>query len=139
VVKPLVTIGVGYDGSPDSVAALRWAARLAAQCQAQIKVLHAVGLLEHAGLDTGSPHRDDALEIAVDEGLDRREIEFMAIDGDPCSALLRLTDRPTPVDLLVVGSRGTSQHKGTILGSNSLELVEHSHVPVVVVPLAPSS
>ena len=53
----LVTIAVGYDGSPDSVAALRWAARLAVQCQARLKVLHAVGLLEHAGLAaTRSPH-----------------------------------------------------------------------------------
>jgi nucleotide-binding universal stress UspA family protein len=135
VVKALVTIAVGYDGSPDSVAALRWAARLSAQCQARLRVLHAVGLLEHAGLaTTSSPHRDDVIEIALNEGLDQRELEWLVSDGDPCSALLRLADPPSGVDLLVVGSRGSGQHAGSVLGSTSLELVEHSKVPVVVVP-----
>ena len=136
----LVTIAVGYDGSPDSVAALRWAARLAVQCQARLKVLHAVGLLEHAGLAaTRSPHTDDVIEIALNEGLDRRELEWQVVDGDPCSSLLRLADPPSAVDLLVVGSRGGGQHAGSLLGSTSLELVEHSNVPVVVVPSTPNS
>jgi len=139
-VKALVTIAVGYDGSPDSVAALRWAARLAAQCQARLKVLHAVGLLEHAGLTTmGSPLRDDVTEIALNEGLDQRELEWLVIDGDPCSALLRLAVPPSAVDLLVVGSRGSGRHAGSLLGSTSLELVEHSGVPVVVVPSTPAA
>jgi nucleotide-binding universal stress UspA family protein len=138
-VKALVTIAVGYDGSPDSVAALRWSARLAVQCQAQLKVLHAVGLLEHAGLaTTSSPHRGDVIEIALNEGLDQRELEWLVSDGDPCSALLRLVESRTPVDLLVVGSRGGGRHAGSVLGSTSLELVEHSSVPVVVVPSTPS-
>jgi nucleotide-binding universal stress UspA family protein len=135
VVKALVTIGVGYDGSTDSVAALRWAARLANQCQARLTVLHAVGLLEHAGLiAAGVPHQADVLEIGLNEGLDQRQFEWRVVDGDPCSALLRLTDSPAPVDLIVVGSRGSGQHAGSLLGSTSLELVEHSNVPVVVVP-----
>ncbi len=140
MVKALVTIGVGYDGSVDSVTALRWAARLASQCQARLKVLHAVGMLEHAGLSsTGSPHQDDVTDIVQNEGLDRRQLEWALADGDPCSALLRLADAPSPVDLLVVGSRGAGQHTGTVLGSTSLELVEHSRVPVVVVPSAARS
>jgi nucleotide-binding universal stress UspA family protein len=138
VVKALVTIGVGYDGSPESVAALRWAAQLAVQCQARLKALHAVGLLEHAGLAATGSHGDDVLEIAMNEGLDQREIEWMVVDGDPCSALLRLTDSPSQVDLLVVGSRGSGCHTGSLLGSTSLELVEHSGVPVVVVPGTPT-
>lgn len=138
--RALVTIAAGYDGSPDSVAALRWAARLAVQCQARLKVLHAVGLLEHAGLAaTTSPHTDDVIEIALNEGLDRRELEWLVVDGDPCSALLRLADPPSAVDLLVVGSRGGGQHAGSLLGSTSLEVVEHSGVPVVVVPSTPNS
>jgi nucleotide-binding universal stress UspA family protein len=140
VVKALVRIAVGYDGSPDSVAALRWAARLATQCQAQLIVIHAAGLLEHAGLAAKNrPHSEDVIEIALNEGLDRRELEWMVVDGDPCSALLRLTEPATPVDLLVVGSRGSEQHAGSLLGSTSLELVEHSIVPVVVVPSPPIS
>jgi len=36
--------------------------------------------------------------------------------------------------LLVVGSRGAGGHAGTLLGSTSLELVEHSSDPVTIVP-----
>jgi nucleotide-binding universal stress UspA family protein len=134
-VSAVTTIAVGYDGSPDSKSALKWAAHLAAQCHARLTVLHAVGLLEHAGLATeASPHRDDAIGIAMDADLDEKAFEWMVVDGDPCSALLRLADAPTLVDLLVVGSRGSGKHAGTLLGSTSLELVEHAGVPVVVVP-----
>jgi nucleotide-binding universal stress UspA family protein len=134
-VSAVTTIGVGYDGSTDSKSALKWAAHLAAQCHARLTVLHAVGLLEHAGLATeASPHRDDAIGIAVGAGLDETAIEWMVMDGDPCSTLLRLADPPTLVDLLVVGSRGSGQHAGTLLGSTSLELVEHAAIPVAVVP-----
>ena len=138
MVSAVTTIGVGYDGSPDSKSALKWAAHLAAKCHARLTVLHAVGLLEHAGLATeASPHRDDAIGIAIDAGLDETAIEWMVVDGDPCSTLLRLADPPTLVDLLVVGSRGSGQHAGTLLGSTSLELVEHAAVPVAVVPTVP--
>ena len=82
------------------------------------------------------PYLDDdrVIEIALNEGLDQRELEWLVSDGDPCSALLRLADPPSGVDLLVVGSRGSGRHAGSLLGSTSLELVEHSNVPVVVVP-----
>lgn len=133
-------IAVGYDGSNDSKSAVIWAAGLAAQCCAQLVVVHAVGLLEHAGLATrGSAHRDEAIGLAMDAGLAESASRWVVADGDPCSALLRLADPPAPVDLLVVGSRGTGQHGGTVLGSTSLELVEHAEVPVVVVPASSGS
>jgi nucleotide-binding universal stress UspA family protein len=129
------TIAVGFDGSPDSTEALRWAARLAARCHAQLKVVHAVGLLEHAGLtDHQAPNQAGAIEVTAEAGLDSGAVQWMVVDGDPCSVLLRLDQDPSCVDLLVVGSRGSGRHAGTLLGSTSLELVEHATVPVVVVP-----
>ena len=56
------------------------------------------------------------------------------VDGDPCSALLRMTMPPETADLLVVGSRGSDAHEGSLLGSTSLELAERSVVPVTIVP-----
>jgi nucleotide-binding universal stress UspA family protein len=53
---------------------------------------------------------------------------------NPCSALLRMIAAPNSVDLIVVGSRGSEQHSGSLLGSTSLELAELSSVPVVIVP-----
>jgi nucleotide-binding universal stress UspA family protein len=135
VVSAVTSIAVGYDGSPDSKSALKWAAHLAAQCHARLTALHAVGLLEHAGLATKTtPHQDEAVAIATDAGLDEMAFCWMEVDGDPCSALLRQADPPTAVDLLVVGSRGSGQHAGSLLGSTSLKLVEHAGIPVVVVP-----
>ena len=77
VVSAVTTVAVGYDGSPYSKSALKWAAHLVVQCQARLTVVHAVGLLEHAGLATeSSPHRDDAIVIAIDAGLDETAIEW---------------------------------------------------------------
>ena len=41
---------VGYDGSTDAQSAVAWAAKTAAALGAHLRVVHAVGLLEHAGM-----------------------------------------------------------------------------------------
>ena len=130
------TIVVGYDGSVDSTAALRWAARLSGTIGARLRIVHAVGLLEHAGLlpDHVTVHRETALQLAIGAGGDAGQIEWTVVDGDPCSAMLRMTVPPESADLVVVGSRGSHAHGGSLLGSTSLELVERSTIPVTIVP-----
>jgi nucleotide-binding universal stress UspA family protein len=130
------TIVVGFDGSPESQAALRWAARMSGAVGARLRIVHAVGLLEHAGLlhEQATVHRETALRIAAAAGAPVERLEWTVVDGDPCSALLRSTAAPDPADLLVVGSRGSAAHGGTLLGSTSLEVAEHSTVPVTIVP-----
>jgi nucleotide-binding universal stress UspA family protein len=130
------TVVVGYDGSEDSTTALRWASRLTGAVGGRLRIVHAVGLLEHAGLlaDHVAVHRETALGIATGAGVDPERIEWSVVDGDPCSALLRMTMPPQSADLLVVGSRGSGAHEGTLLGSTSLELAERSVIPVTIVP-----
>lgn len=128
-------VAVGFDGSSDSRAALHWAASLAARVHATLEVVHAVGLLEHAGLaGQVAPHEEAVRAITVDAGMDPSAVEWLVIDGDPCSALLRMNEEPYGADLIVVGTRGSGEHSGVLLGSTSLELVEHCRVPVVIVP-----
>ena len=130
-------VGVGFDGSPNSETALRWAAALCAAVGAELKVVHAVGLLEESGLSSGAPpSRDRAFQLADEAGLDRDKVEWLAVDGPPTDALLRTTEPPFAVDLLVVGTRGTAKHAGVILGSTSLAIAERADVPVVIVPTA---
>ncbi len=129
----LKTIAVGYDGSPDSELALRWATELAVSVDAQLVVVHAVGLLEGSDLSP-HPNRSDALRIVASVGMKPERARWLALDGDPCSALVRAADPPISADLVVVGSRGAGKHSGTPLGSTSLELVETAVTPVVVVP-----
>ena len=129
------SIAVGYDGSVGAGAAVRWAVSEAVATGATLTVVHAVGILEHAGLAaTGAPAVDEGTvrRLADESGLDPGRLVWREVDGDPCSALLRSA---TEADLLVVGTRGAGAHQGTLLGSTSLELAEHSPVPVVVVPL----
>ena len=129
---------VGYDGSEDAQHAVEWAARTAGALGAELCIVHAVGLLEHAGL-AGTAAVDDELALAQASaaGLDQSRVQWRVEDGDPCSALLRVAERAQgegATVLLVVGSRGSGGHAGTLLGSTSLELAEHSHVPVTIVP-----
>jgi nucleotide-binding universal stress UspA family protein len=126
---------VGYDGSPDARSAVAWAARTAHALGARLRVVHAVGLLEHAGLGAAAAVDGDAARaIATGEGMDLLDVEWCVVDGDPCTALLRMAATPGDVALLVVGSRGASAHPGTLLGSTSLELAEHASVPLAIVP-----
>jgi nucleotide-binding universal stress UspA family protein len=131
-------IMAGYDGSAAALAAVTWAADEAAARGASLCVVHAVGLLEHARR-TGAPvDGEGAVRVAMEHGLERDDIEWRVVDGDPCSALLREADAEHAV-LVVVGSRGAGGHAGTLLGSTSLELAEHSAVPVTIVPAGASS
>ena len=131
---------VGYDGSPDARSAVVWAARTARALRARLRVVHAVGLLEHAGLGaTTVVDGDAARAIAISEGMDQLDVEWCVVDGDPCTALLRMAGSPGGIALLVVGSRGASAHPGTLLGSTSLELAEHAPVPLTIVPAGPGS
>ncbi len=130
----LRTIAVGYDGSPDSAVAVRWAAELALSVGAQLVVVHAVGLLEGAEMSQHRPEGTAALEIASSVGLESGRVQWLVLDGDPCSVLLRVANPPMSADLLVVGTRGAGRHSGTILGSTSLELAETASTPLTIVP-----
>ena len=108
---------------------------MAAALGARLHVVHAVGLLEHAGLaGPAGVDGDVAVRIAVEAGIGPGDVEWSVVDGDPCSALLRMAEGPEPAAMLVVGSRGSGGHAGTLIGSTSLELAEHAPVPVTIVP-----
>jgi nucleotide-binding universal stress UspA family protein len=128
-------IAVGYDGSPDSEAALRWAASLSAALRATLRVVHAVGLLEHARLAPLAAHEERARALAAEEGMGDARVEWCVFDGDPGSVLRRAAEGEDGAELLVVGTRGAGAHPGSLLGSTSLVLAERALVPVVVVPV----
>jgi nucleotide-binding universal stress UspA family protein len=127
-------IVVGYDGSPESEAALGWAASLAAALGAVVRAVHAVGLLEHARLTPLAVHEQRARAVVTGAGLDASRFEWHVVDGEPGSVLRRESEGVHAGDLLVVGTRGAGAHPGTLLGSTSLGLAERAPVPVVVVP-----
>ena len=132
---PLRTIAVGFDGSPDAEAAARWAFNLAQRVGAEVVVVHAVGLLEHATHREVTAEFESTMRDLIGEaGLEPNRVRWHSSDGDPCSVLLRATKAPVAADLVVVGSRGRGSHAGRLLGSTSHELAEHAVVPLVIVP-----
>ncbi len=131
----LRTIAVGFDGSPDADTAARWAFELAVQVDAEVILVHAVGLIEHTKRQSVVAVLEDSVRTLIDEGgIEPPRVRLHVADGDACSVLLRATDAPINADLLVVGSRGQGAHAGMLLGSTSLELAEHSTIPLVIVP-----
>ena len=133
--KPFQSFAVGYDGSPDSTIAVRWAFEAAGKVGADVTVVHATGLREHLHERFSSDVIPaPLLALARECQFDARALHWLVTDGDPCSVILRMTTSPVNADVLVVGSRGVGKREGLLLGSTSLEVTEHATVPVVVVP-----
>lgn len=131
-------IVVGVDGSESSVAALRYAARLADAFDAPLEALTTWTFPPYAGASLVAgwdPERDaaDTLDAAVErafggsvpEGLTRT-----VLVGPAARTLIEVSDR---CGMLVLGSRGHGGFAGLLLGSVSSACAEHAHCPVVVV------
>jgi nucleotide-binding universal stress UspA family protein len=146
-------IVVGVDGSPGSLAALRFALAEARLRKATVVAVHAwlfplVEAPEPFLLEFPGPQVDTlaqvtaALALQSEERLDQalrevaREAEGVAIErrvteGGAAEVLI---DASKEADLLVVGSRGLGGFTGLLLGSVSRQCVSHASCPVVVVP-----
>ena len=89
--------------------------------------------------------KDQLLELMIHQGQEAtEEVEHIAVDaGVPCSKVI-LRGHPSDellrysaesgVDLLVMGSIGKSGLSRFLLGSVAQKVVEHSKVPVMLVP-----
>ena len=131
---PIQTIAVGFDGSPESETAVRWALKLANQLGAELVFIHAAGLLEHIDEPGVVAELEETVWVLASEsGFDPARGRWLVSDGNPCSVLLRAAGPPISADLVVVGSRGKGAHAG-LLGSTSHELAQHAPVPVLIVP-----
>ncbi|ATW49569.1 universal stress protein [Streptomyces xantholiticus] len=135
-------IVVGVDGSEPSIKALRWAVR---QAGLTGDSLEAVISWEYpaagwAGMVAAIPSDFDPQKLAaqvLDESLEQTlgaeaaaTVARTVLIGNPAQALM---DRSEGASLLVVGHRGYSGFKATLLGSVGLHLAQHAPCPVVVV------
>ena len=137
-------IAVGVDGSPSSVAALRWAIHEAEITGDTVEAVIAWHYSIAAGgygwapmaveydLDL-RPIAEKALADAVDKaaGPERTvTVERRVIEGDASTVL---TDASADADLLVVGSRGHGTFTDALIGSVSQNCAHHAQCPVVIV------
>ncbi|HEU5129234.1 MAG TPA: universal stress protein [Glycomyces sp.] len=133
-------IVVGVDGSPSSVAALRWALGQAELTGATVEAVNAWQPLTAWGdvipVYPGDTPADTALEhlaAVVDEVADEHrsvEIARVVTQGHPAKVLL---ERAEEASLLVLGNRGHGGFVGALLGSVSQHCIHHAACPVLVV------
>jgi nucleotide-binding universal stress UspA family protein len=132
-------IVVGVDGSAASIAALRWAAKLAEPFEAHIDAVTVWEPAPAFGWGTlppaDSPETDlrRHLEETLDDAFPERRPSGMSavvLQGPTAVTLLELARGAM---LLVVGSRGSGGFPGLLQGSVSTKVVAHASGPVLVV------
>lgn len=137
-------VGVGFDGSPESVTALTSAAGLAASLDAVLRVLaifnppnpaHPIFAVTTHGygelVDAARGELNRQLEQAVEALPAGVAAEREVVDGRPAPALLEAS---ASLDLLVLGSRGYGPLRRVLLGGVSGAVVNAARCPVLVVP-----
>lgn len=131
---------VGYDGSEQSTAAVRWAARAAVRRHEPVQILSAVPMPVVYGSEflpatayqefSGEAAKlaEEGASIAREEGAS--EVEARGVAANPASALV---DASADASLVVVGNRGHHQLVETMLGSVGYAVSAHASCPAVVV------
>jgi nucleotide-binding universal stress UspA family protein len=134
---PFRLIGVAYDGTRESKAALHRAGELAEATGAGIRVLTVVappvalpGIVGYTPVNPPNPDRviDEGVK-AVGSGV---QVEARRLEGPPAETLAEACE--DGVDLLVAGSRGYGPVMRALTGSVSTQLVDKAPCPVLVQP-----
>ena len=144
--RELTSLGVGYDGGPESQAALAVAGSIAQSAGAALLVQGVVDdRLPAVGWSQSELARVEAMwdELLEPELRSLREqtqraaqatsaaAEVDVLRGHPAAALAQLGDR---ADLLVIGSRRWGAAARVLLGSTGEALMHDARCPVMVVP-----
>jgi|HubBroStandDraft_3_1064219.scaffolds.fasta_scaffold42348_2 nucleotide-binding universal stress UspA family protein len=134
----IAKVGVAYNSSPESEAALAMARELAARTGATVYALEVVMIPTVAYAGIIPPAIGESIDVMLQEATSRMsqlpDVEGNAVYGLAGEELAAFGDK---VDLLVVGSRGYGPVKRLVLGSTSDYLQRHARSPLLVLPRAP--
>ena len=135
----LGTIGVGFDGSPESRSALSFAHEIATAVGGSLRVIDVVAPPDPGGpfpayrpdwTERAHMHREEAEHRVAAVLAELGEIATGALpSGDPATELAHAAE---DLDLLVTGSRGYGPVRRLMLGSTSTRLVHEAPCPVLV-------
>ena len=132
---------VGIDGSENSKRAALAAASLAELFKGKMTLVsvvkpgeYSLAVEDKAFIENLKEFHNDLVETVMEEvkrtGI---EVDTRIELGTPWKELTKLA-LEGHYDLIVVGSRGIGQVAEFLIGSNSTRVVQHSEVPVLVVP-----
>ncbi len=132
---PIGKVGVAYNSSPESTAALALARELAASTGAAVHALEVVSIPTYVYGGLVAPTIGEVIEEMLKEANGRLEelpdVKGHAVYGLAGEELAVFGDQ---VDILVVGSRGYGPVKRLVLGSTSAYLQRHARCSLLVLP-----
>jgi nucleotide-binding universal stress UspA family protein len=137
---PITKIGVAYNGSPESTAALAAARDLAAATGATIHALEVVSIPTYAYTGIVPPAIGESIDVMLQEATSRMN-KLPDVDGRAAYGLTgeELASFGEEVDILIVGSRGYGPMKRLVLGSTSDYLERHARSSLLVLPRGAAS
>jgi nucleotide-binding universal stress UspA family protein len=131
--EPIANVGVGYNGSPESEAALALARELAVPTRASVHALEVVSIPSVAYAGLIPPAIGESIDLLLQEAKvrlrDLPDVEGDAIYGLAGEELAAFGDQ---LDLLLVGSRGYGPVKRLVVGSTSDYLERHARCSLLV-------
>ncbi len=132
---PLAKVGVGYDGAPESKAALAVAREIAASSGATLHALQVVSLNVYSYSGIVPAAIGESIDTFLEEASKRLE-ELPGVEGHVAYGIIgeELAAFGDRVDILVVGSRGYGPIRRMVLGSTSNYLERHARCPLLVLP-----
>ena len=132
---PIARVGVAYNGSPESEAALAAARALAAPTRATLHALQVVPIMAYSYGGVAPA----AVQESIDFVLGQAESGLAVLSDVRGRAVYGLTGEELAafgdeVDILVVGSRSYGPVRRLVLGSTSDYLERHARCSLVVLP-----
>jgi nucleotide-binding universal stress UspA family protein len=128
-------IGVGYDGSPESTAALAAARQIAAETKGSVRALQIVTIPSVMYTGLMPPLLGESVDTMIEEARGRMEgmpgVEGRAVYGVPGEELSAFGDE---LDLLVVGSRNFGPVRRRVVGSTCDYLERHARCSLLTLP-----
>jgi len=137
---PIAKIGVAYNGSPESHAALAKAKELASVNRSDVIALEVVSIPTYAFTGLVPPAFGETVELMLSEA-NARMGELEGVQGRAVYGLAgeELAAFGDDVDLLVIGSRSYGPVKRLVLGSTSDYLERHARCSLLVLPRGEAS
>jgi nucleotide-binding universal stress UspA family protein len=141
--RPLAGIGVAYDGSPESRAAVSAGVAAARSLGASLQVITVIppdvygapALMGGIGYIAASPDVEDNVRRDLDAVVAALPpdvpVEAVVLDGQPWRALAA---KSADLDLLLIGSRGYGPLQAVLLGATSGPLTREAQCPVIALP-----
>lgn len=137
---PIVTVGVGFNQSAESLAALSVAREVAHEHHSVLRALEVVTLPSFAYTGVAPPALGESIDSMLGEARQRlaqlQDVDGHAVYGLPGEELAAFGE---DVDLLVVGSRSYGPVKRLVLGSTSNYLQRHARCSLLVLPRTAAS